>query len=73
MVSQGIGNLSSKVYVLAKYIKYHLISQVSSKNNLKELFNALINMFKGKNINMRMTLRNQLKGVKMQKEETMQL
>ena len=36
------------------------------------MFDVLINMFEGKNINKRMTLRNQLKGVKMQKAETMQ-
>ena len=36
------------------------------------MFDALKNMFEGKNINKRMTLRNQLKGVKIQKTETMQ-
>ena len=35
------------------------------------MFDALTNMFEGKNINMRMTLRNQLKDVNIQKEETM--
>ena len=34
------------------------------------MFDALTNMFEGKNINRRMTLRNQLKGVKIQKIET---
>ena len=37
------------------------------------MFDALTILFEGKNINKRMTLRNQLKGVKIQKEETMQL
>ena len=50
----------------------HLISQVSSKNTPKEMFDALTNMFEGKNIDKRMTLRNQLKGVKIQKTETIQ-
>ena len=36
------------------------------------MFDALTSLFKGKNINRRMTLRNQLKGVKIQKRETMQ-
>ena len=58
--------------IIANSIKDHLISQVSSKNTPKEVFDALTNMFEGKKINRRMTLRNQLKGVKMQKEETMQ-
>ena len=51
-------------WIIANSIKDHLISQVSSKNNPKEMFDARTNMFEGKNINMRMTLRNQLKGVK---------
>ena len=58
--------------VIDKSIKYHLISQVSLKNNPKEVFDALTNMLEGKNINRIMTLRNQLKCSKMQKEETMQ-
>ena len=36
------------------------------------MFDALTNMFEGKNIDIRMTSRNQLKGVKIQKEKTMQ-
>ena len=36
------------------------------------MFNALTSLFEGNNINIRMTLRNQLKGVKIQKVETMQ-
>ena len=44
--------------IIAKYIKDHLISQVSSKNTPKEVFDALTNMFEGKNINRRITLRN---------------
>ena len=56
--------------IIAKSIKDHLISQVSSKNNPKEVFYALTNMFEGKNLNRRMALRNQLKGVKMKREET---
>ena len=58
--------------IIANSIKDYFISQVSSNNTPKEVFDALTNMFEGKNINKRMTLRNQLKGVKMEKEETMQ-
>ena len=36
------------------------------------MFDALTNIFEGKNINWRMTLKNQLKGVKIQKIETIQ-
>ena len=58
--------------IIYNYIKDHLISQVSSRNTPKEVFDALSNMFEANHINMRMTLRNQLKGMKMKKEETMQ-
>ena len=36
------------------------------------MFDALTSLFEGKNINRRMALWNQLKGVKIQKAETMQ-
>ena len=36
------------------------------------MFDALFDLFEGRNINTRMTLRNQLKSVKIQKDETMQ-
>ena len=36
------------------------------------MFNALSSLFEGRNINRKMTLRNQLKGVRAQKLETMQ-
>ena len=38
----------------------------------KEVFYALKNLFEGKNINHKMTLRNQLKNVKIRNLETMQ-
>ena len=51
--------------IIADSIKDH------SKNTPKEMFDALTSLFEAKNINRRMTLRNQLKCVKMKKEETM--
>ena len=53
-------------------IKDHLIPQVSSNNTLEEMFYVLTSLFEGKNINRRMTLRNQFKRVKIQKEKTIQ-
>ena len=58
--------------IIVDSIKDHLIPQVSSKNTPKEMFNTLTSLFKSENINKRMTLRNQLKGVKMKNAETMQ-
>ena len=58
--------------IIAHSIKDNLIPQVPSKNTPKEMLDALTSLFEGKNINKRMTLRNQVKGVKIQKGETMQ-
>ena len=55
--------------IIADSIKDHLIPYVSSFNRPKEVYDALKNMFKGKNINQKMTLRNQLKNVKIQNSE----
>ena len=50
--------------IIENYIKDHLIPHVSSLYTHKEVFYALKNLFEGKNINHKMTLRNQLKNVK---------
>ena len=58
--------------IIADSIKDHLIPQVSSLKTPKAMFDALTKLFEGKNINRKMTLRNQLKNVKIQNEETIQ-
>ena len=58
--------------IIAYSIKDHLIPHVSSFNTLKEVYDALKNMFEGKHINRKMTLRNQLKNVKIQNYENIQ-
>ena len=45
-------------------IKDHLIPQVSFLKTPKEMFDSLNKLFEGKNINLKMTLRNQLNNVK---------
>ena len=56
--------------IIENSIKDHLISQVSSLKTPKAMFDALNKLFEGKNINQKMTLRNQLKNVKIQNVET---
>ena len=56
--------------IIANSIKDHLIPQVSSLKKPKAMFDALTKLFEGKNINRKMTLRNQLKNVRIQNEET---
>ena len=50
--------------IIADSIKDHLIPHVSSLKTPKAMFYALTKLFEGKNINRKMTLRNQLKNVK---------
>ena len=47
--------------IIAYSIKDHLIPHFSSLKTPKEVFDALMKLFKGKNINQKMTLRNRLK------------
>ena len=56
----------AKRIIANSMIKDHLISHVSSFKTPKEVYDALTKMFEGKNINRKMTLRNQLKNVKIQ-------
>ena len=65
-------NLVKSKRTISDSIKDHLIPHVSSFKTPKEVFDALKNMFEGKNINWKITLRNQLKNVKIQKFETIQ-
>ena len=58
--------------IIVDSIKDHLIPQVSSLKTPKAMFDALTKLFEGKNINQKMTLRNQLKNVKIQNVETIQ-
>ena len=58
--------------IIADSIKDHLIPQVSSLNTPNAMFDALTKFFEGKNINQNMTLRNQLKNVKIHNAETIQ-
>ena len=50
--------------IIVDSIKDHLIPQASSLNIAKEMFDSLTKLFEGKNINRKMTSRNQLKNVK---------
>jgi hypothetical protein len=56
--------------IIADSIKNHLIHHIYSLSTTKEMMDALIRLFEGNNINRRMTLRTQLKNVRMQNLET---
>ena len=57
-------NLVKAKKIIADSIKDHLIPKGSSLKTPKEMFDSLTKLFEGKNINQKMTLRNQLKNVK---------
>ena len=65
-------NLVQAKKIIAHSIKDHLIPRVSSLKTHKEMLDSLTKLFEGKNINRKMTLRNQLKNVKIQNTETIQ-
>ena len=65
-------NLVNEKRIIANSIKDHLIPHVSSLKKPKEVFDVLMKLFEGNNINRNMTLRNQLKNVNILKSKTMQ-
>jgi hypothetical protein len=59
-------NLVRAKRIIADSIKDHLIPHVSSLKIPKQMFDGLSRLYEGKNINWKMTLRTQLKSMKMQ-------
>jgi hypothetical protein len=51
--------------IIVDSIKDHLIPHISSLTTPKQMFDALSILYEGKKINQKMTLRTQLKSVKM--------
>jgi hypothetical protein len=58
--------------IIAYSIKDYLIPHVSSLKTPKKMFDSLSRLYEGKNIDRKMTLRTQLKTVKMQDSKTTQ-
>ena len=58
--------------IIVDSIKDHLIPQVSSMKTPKQMYDALSRMYEGRNINIKMKLRAQLKGTKISKGESIQ-
>ena len=57
-------NLVKVKRIIVDSIKDHLIPLVSSLKTRKDMFNSFTKLFERKNISQKMTLRNQLKNVK---------
>ena len=64
-------NLVKAKKIIVDSITYQLVPKVSSLKT-PMMFDSLTNLFEGKNIDRNMTLRNQLKNVKIQNAETIQ-
>ena len=56
--------------IIVDSIKDHLISKVSSKDTPTEMFDSLLGMYGGRNINRKMNLRSQPKTTNMSKGES---
>jgi hypothetical protein len=65
-------NMIREKRIIIDSIKDHLIPHVSSKKKPNHMFGAISKLFEGKNNSHKMTLRMQLKNVKMQSSETIQ-
>jgi hypothetical protein len=65
-------NMVKEKRIIVDSIKDNLIPHVSSMKTPKQMFDALSRLFEGKNINRKMTLRTQLKNVKMQNSKCIQ-
>ena len=65
-------NLIKAKKIIVDSITDQLVPLVSSLKTPKEMFESLTKLFEGKNIDRKMTLRKQLKNVKIQNAETMQ-
>ena len=59
-------NLVKAKKIIADSVMDQLVPQVSSLKTPKYMFDSLTKLFEGKNINQNMTLRRQLKNVKIQ-------
>ena len=64
-------NLVKAKKIIADSVTDQLVPQVSPLKT-PEMFDSLTKLFKGKNINQKITLRKQSKNVKIQNVETMQ-
>ena len=65
-------DLIKEMRIIVDSIKDHLIPQVSSKKTPKQMYDALLTMYEGRNINKNMNLRSQLKGTNMSKGKSIQ-
>ena len=65
-------NLVKAKNIIVDSIRDHFIPQVSFLKTLKEMFDSLTKLFKGKNINQKMTFSKQLKNLKIQNAESIQ-
>ena len=58
--------------IIVDSLKDHMIPQVSSKKKPKKMYDAISRRYEGRDIDRKMNLRDQLKGTKMSKGESIQ-
>jgi len=55
---------------LSDTVRSHLIPHIAELKTAKEMYDALVGLFESKNVNRKLSLRNQLRCIKMTKEDT---
>jgi DNA integrity scanning protein DisA with diadenylate cyclase activity len=55
--------------IIVEYIKYHLIPYISHLDSSKKMYDALTNLFSVRNIGQVMSLKNELRDMKMNDDE----
>ena len=65
-------DLIKAMRIIDDSIKDQLIPQMSYKKTPKQMYDALSRIYEGRNINIKMNMRAQLKGTKMSKRESIQ-
>ena len=65
-------HIIKEMKIIDDSIKDQLMPQVSSKMKPKQMYDTISKMYEGKNINIKMNLRAQLKSTKMSKGESIQ-
>jgi 2-phosphoglycerate kinase len=68
LVAHNKREVKAKMMILDA-IKDHLIPHISEKKTMKEMFNALVSLYKSESINKKMILQNILKSIVMNKSD----
>jgi hypothetical protein len=64
------GNDINAMSIIVDFVKYHLIPYISHLDSSKKMYDALTNLFSVKNIGQVTSLKNELRDIKMNDDES---